>query len=101
MVSLWGAAAVQAVAPPAPSDKVTVEKVTFQHRVLINVVGDMYVPKNIDTSEKPAAIVVGHPFGGVTRTQAAEAVTQLAFYAGWSRAMSALPVVKTVFAQHH
>jgi alkylhydroperoxidase/carboxymuconolactone decarboxylase family protein YurZ len=69
--------------------------------VLINVVGDMYVPKNIDTSKKHAAIVVGHPFGGVTRTQAAEAVTHLAFYAGWSRAMSALSVVKTVFAQHH
>ena len=36
---------------------------------------------------------------GLTRTQAAEVVTHLAFYAGWPRAMSALPVVKTVFAQ--
>jgi 4-carboxymuconolactone decarboxylase len=38
---------------------------------------------------------------GLTRTQAAEVVTHLAFYAGWPRAMSALPVVKTVFAQRN
>lgn len=36
---------------------------------------------------------------GLTQTQAAEAVTHLAFYAGWPRAMSALPVLQTVFAQ--
>ncbi|OYD73693.1 UNVERIFIED_ORG: 4-carboxymuconolactone decarboxylase [Burkholderia sp. CF145] len=36
---------------------------------------------------------------GLTRTQATEVVTHLAFYAGWPRAMSALPVIKTVFAQ--
>ena len=35
---------------------------------------------------------------GLTQTQAAEAVTQLAFYAGWPRAMSALPMLQTVFA---
>lgn len=34
---------------------------------------------------------------GLTRTQAAEVVTQLAFYAGWPNAFSALPVVKDVF----
>ena len=34
---------------------------------------------------------------GLTQTQAAEAVTQLAFYAGWPNAFSALPVVKDVF----
>ena len=34
---------------------------------------------------------------GLTRAQAAEAVTHLAFYAGWPNAMSALPVVKEVF----
>jgi 4-carboxymuconolactone decarboxylase len=34
---------------------------------------------------------------GLTQTQAAEAVTQLAFYAGWPNAFSALPVVKEVF----
>jgi 4-carboxymuconolactone decarboxylase len=34
---------------------------------------------------------------GLTRAQAAEAVTHLAFYAGWPNAMSAVPVVKDVF----
>ncbi len=34
---------------------------------------------------------------GLTQTQAAEALTQLAFYAGWPNVFSALPVVKDVF----
>lgn len=34
---------------------------------------------------------------GLTRTQAAEMITQLAFYAGWPNAFSALPVMKDVF----
>lgn len=48
-----------------PSENVIVEKVTFKNRVMIDVVGDMYIPKNIDKSRKHTAIVVGHPFGGV------------------------------------
>jgi 4-carboxymuconolactone decarboxylase len=34
---------------------------------------------------------------GLTKTQAAEAVTHIAFYAGWPRAMSALPAVRVAF----
>jgi len=34
---------------------------------------------------------------GLTQTQAAEMITQLAFYAGWPNAFSALPVVRDVF----
>jgi 4-carboxymuconolactone decarboxylase len=34
---------------------------------------------------------------GLTQAQAAEAITHLAFYAGWPNAMSALPVAKDVF----
>lgn len=34
---------------------------------------------------------------GLTEEQAAEAITHLAFYAGWPKAMSALPVAKTTF----
>ena len=34
---------------------------------------------------------------GLTRAQAAEAVTHLAFYAGWPNAFSAVPVVTGVF----
>ena len=36
---------------------------------------------------------------GLTQEQAAEVVTHLAFYAGWPNAMSALQVVKDVFAK--
>ena len=34
---------------------------------------------------------------GLTKAQAAELLTHLAFYAGWPNAMSAVPVVKAVF----
>ena len=34
---------------------------------------------------------------GLTQEQAAEAITHLAFYAGWPNAFSALPVAKEVF----
>jgi 4-carboxymuconolactone decarboxylase len=34
---------------------------------------------------------------GLTKEQASEVVTHLAFYAGWPNVMSALPVVKGVF----
>jgi len=35
---------------------------------------------------------------GLTREEAAEAITHAGFYAGWPRAMSAVPVLKTVLA---
>lgn len=36
---------------------------------------------------------------GLTQAQASEALTQMAFYAGWPNVFSALPVVKEVFAK--
>ena len=36
---------------------------------------------------------------GLTKTEASEALTQLAFYAGWPNVFSAMPVVKAVFEQ--
>jgi 4-carboxymuconolactone decarboxylase len=36
---------------------------------------------------------------GLTQEQAAEVITQLAFYTGWPNAMSALPAAKKVFAE--
>jgi 4-carboxymuconolactone decarboxylase len=36
---------------------------------------------------------------GLTKEQASEAMTQLAFYAGWPNVFSALPVMKAVFEQ--
>ncbi len=47
------------------SDLVDVEKVNFDNRLGINLVGDLYVPKNIDRSIQHPAIIVGHPYGGV------------------------------------
>lgn len=44
---------------------VKVEKVSFHNRIAINVVGNLYFPPNYDANKKYAAIVVGHPFGGV------------------------------------
>ena len=35
---------------------------------------------------------------GVTKDEIVEAITQIAFYAGWPPAMTALPIVKTAFA---
>lgn len=60
-----GASEVFSAVPPAPSDKVTVERVSFKNRISIDIAADLYIPKNIDTSKKHRAIVVGHPFGGV------------------------------------
>lgn len=61
----FAGADVFALTPPAPGDKVVVEKVRFKNRILIDIAADMYIPKNIDRSKKHVAIVVGHPFGGV------------------------------------
>ncbi|CAH2213562.1 alpha/beta hydrolase [Tepidibacter aestuarii] len=47
------------------SDKVTVEKVSFKNRYNIIISADIYVPKDIDKSQKYAAIIVGAPYGGV------------------------------------
>lgn len=47
------------------SDKVITQKVSYQNRLGITLVGDMYIPKNIDQAQKYPAIIVGHPFGGV------------------------------------
>jgi|SRR5471030_88469 len=47
------------------NDKVLSQKVSFKNRVNITLVGDLYLPKNLNKSQKHAAIIVGHPFGGV------------------------------------
>lgn len=65
MASMGAISKAQAEAPPAPSDKVTVERVTFKNRISIDVAGDLYMPRNIDPSKKYKAIVVGHTFTGI------------------------------------
>lgn len=49
----------------AAENGVKKQKVTFHNRFLIDVVGDLYFPANYDPAKKYAAIIVGHPFGGV------------------------------------
>ncbi len=47
------------------SDRVEHKKVTYQNRLGITLVADLYVPKNLDRTKKHAALVVGTPFGAV------------------------------------
>lgn len=47
------------------SDKVKHEKVSYPNRYGITLSADMYMPKDMDTSKKYPALVVGTPYGGV------------------------------------
>jgi uncharacterized protein len=47
------------------SDRVDHRKVSFYNRLGITLVADLYIPKNIDRSQRHAALVVGTPFGAV------------------------------------
>lgn len=47
------------------SDTVTVEKVTFKNQYDMNVVGNLFVPDDLNRDAQNAALVVGHPFGAV------------------------------------
>jgi fermentation-respiration switch protein FrsA (DUF1100 family) len=47
------------------SDRVDHRKVSFQNRLGITLVADLYIPKNLDRSRRHAALVVGTPFGAV------------------------------------
>ncbi len=48
-----------------PSDKVIHQKISFYNRIGINLVADLYIPKNLDKTKESPAIIIGHPFGGV------------------------------------
>ncbi|MBX3732862.1 MAG: alpha/beta hydrolase [Verrucomicrobiae bacterium] len=52
------------------SDQVSHQKVSFNNRLGINLVADLYVPKNIDRSKMHPAIVVGGPYGAVKEQSA-------------------------------
>ena len=60
------------------SDKVTVEKVKFKNKLNMKVVGNLFVPKNLDRNAKSAAIIVGHPMGAVKEQSANLYATRLA-----------------------
>lgn len=47
------------------SDKVTVQKVSFKNQYQLNVVGNLFIPKELDSATRSPAIIVGHPMGAV------------------------------------
>lgn len=47
------------------SDAVDHRKVTYKNRVGIDIVADMYSPKTASADAPLAALIVGHPYGGV------------------------------------
>lgn len=52
------------------SDKVIHQKVSFNNRLGINLVADLYLPTTLDRSKKHPAIVVGGPYGAVKEQSA-------------------------------
>ena len=52
------------------SNKVIHQKVSFNNRLGINLVADLYIPKTLDRSKKHPAIVVGGPYGAVKEQSA-------------------------------
>ena len=60
------------------SDKVTVEKVTFNNQYGMAVAGNLFVPKNLAPGTRSAAIIVGHPMGAVKEQSANLYATKMA-----------------------
>ena len=47
------------------NDNVTAQKVKFKNRYNIELVGELYTPKDLDRNQKHSALIIGHPFGAV------------------------------------
>jgi fermentation-respiration switch protein FrsA (DUF1100 family) len=60
------------------SDKVTVEKVSFKNHYEMNVVGNLFVPKDLNRNAQNPAMVVGHPMGAVKEQSANLYATKMA-----------------------
>ncbi|WP_443698051.1 alpha/beta hydrolase, partial [Pseudomonas sp.] len=60
------------------SNKVTVEKVTFNNQYGMQVVGNLFVPNRLAPTSKNAAIIVGHPMGAVKEQSANLYATKMA-----------------------
>lgn len=60
------------------SDTVTVEKVSFKNQYDMNIVGNLFVPNELDRSAPNAALVVGHPMGAVKEQSANLYATKMA-----------------------
>lgn len=60
------------------SDKVSMQKVTFENQYKMKVAGNLYIPKNMDKNAKSPAIIVGHPMGAVKEQAANLYATKMA-----------------------
>ncbi len=60
------------------SDQVTVRKISFKNRYEMKVVGNLYVPNNLNRSTGNPALVVGHPMGAVKEQSANLYATKMA-----------------------
>lgn len=60
------------------SDKVRLEKVKFKNQYNMNIVGNLFMPKDIDKNTKISAIIVGHPMGAVKEQSANLYATKMA-----------------------
>jgi fermentation-respiration switch protein FrsA (DUF1100 family) len=52
------------------SDKLIAQKVTFQNQYQMKVVGNLFIPKDMNQNAKNPAIIVGHPMGAVKEQSA-------------------------------
>lgn len=60
------------------SDQVTVRKISFKNRYEMKVVGNLFVPNNLDRRTSTPALVVGHPMGAVKEQSANLYATKMA-----------------------
>ena len=47
------------------SNKVNMQKVTFENQYKMKVTGNLFTPKNMTSNGKNSAVIVGHPMGAV------------------------------------
>jgi fermentation-respiration switch protein FrsA (DUF1100 family) len=60
------------------SDKVDLQKVTFQNQYKMQVAGNLFTPKSLDRHAGSPALVVGHPMGAVKEQSANLYATKMA-----------------------
>ncbi|MFJ7998139.1 alpha/beta hydrolase [Streptomyces sp. NPDC096310] len=60
------------------SNRVTVQKVSFKNQYQMTVVGNLFVPKDLNRGTKYPAMVVGHPMGAVKEQSANLYATKMA-----------------------
>jgi fermentation-respiration switch protein FrsA (DUF1100 family) len=60
------------------SDQVTVKKISFKNKYEMKVVGNLFVPNNLNRGTSHPALVVGHPMGAVKEQSANLYATKMA-----------------------